>query len=202
VKAVLLATRNEGKIREFRQLLAGEPLTVETLAAHEELGDVEETGKTFEENAVLKASHFARATGLWTIAEDSGLVVDALGGAPGVLSARYAGVHGDDAANNARLIAELQGKEDRRARYVCSLVLAQPDGTIAVSVQGVCEGHIVDQPRGTGGFGYDPHFITNGESRTNAELPPRDKNAISHRGQALRGFMPLLRVHLSGPGAS
>ena len=194
--SVLLATRNSGKIREFAQLLAGEPVQVETLGAHPEFGDVEETGETFDENARIKATYFARASGMWTIAEDSGLVVDALGGEPGVYSARYAGTHGDDAANNEKLIRELQGIEDRSARYVCAIVLARPDGEIAVSVQGVCEGQIVDKPRGCGGFGYDPHFMTTGETRTNAELSPKDKNAISHRGQAIRTFGPLLRVHL------
>lgn len=194
--SVLLATRNAGKIREFAQLLAGEPVQVETLGAHPELGDVEETGETFDENARIKASYFAQASGMWTIAEDSGLVVDALGGEPGVYSARYAGEHGDDAANNEKLIRELQGLEDRSARYVCAIVLARPDGEIAVSVQGVCEGQIVDKPRGSGGFGYDPHFMATGETRTNAELPPRDKNALSHRGQAIRTFAPLLRIHL------
>ncbi len=201
MKTLLLATRNEGKLREFSALFADQGIGIETLVPHPDLADVEETGKTFAENAKLKASEYARRMGLWTIAEDSGLTVDALDGAPGVLSARYAGVHGDDAANNEKLIRKLQGIENRRARYVCAIALARPDGEIAVCAQGVCEGRIVDEPRGAGGFGYDPYFIAEGEIRTNAELPPEEKNAISHRGQALRAFLPLLRVHLGTPGA-
>lgn len=196
MKKLLLATRNEGKLREFMGMFASFDLELETLDAHADVGEVEETGKTFEDNARLKARAYAEKTGCWTLAEDSGLVVDALGGAPGVLSARYAGVHGDDAANNAHLIRELQGIAERRARYMCSIVLARPDGEVVVAVQGVCEGRIVDEPRGSGGFGYDPHFVPAGESRTTAELPPKDKNAISHRGQALRTLLPLLRLHL------
>ncbi len=202
MKTLLLATRNEGKLREFSALLANQGIAIETLVPHPELDEVEETGKTFAENAKLKASEYARLVGVWTIAEDSGLSVDALDGAPGVLSARYAGVHGDDTANNEKLIRELQGVENRRARYVCAIALARPDGEIAVCAQGVCEGRIVDEPRGAGGFGYDPYFIAEGEVRTNAELPPDEKNAISHRAHALRSFLPLLRVHTgSDPSA-
>ena len=194
--SLLLATRNEGKIREFQELLAGAGIELETLDSQPDAGEVEETGETFEENARIKATHYARSSGKWTVAEDSGLVVDSLGGEPGVHSARYAGTHGDDAANNKKLLAELADEEDRNARYVCSIVLAQPSGEVAVTVQGVCEGRIVQKPRGKGGFGYDPLFVPSGEFRTNAELPPEEKNAISHRGRALRSFLPLLRVHL------
>lgn len=193
---LLLATRNPGKLREFRDLLAGEGVDIETLDQYPHAGEIEETGKTFEENARLKASGYARATAQWTIAEDSGLVVDALGGEPGVHSARYAGEHGNDAANNEKLLRELDGVEDRTARYVAAIVLARPDGEVMTAVQGVCEGWIVEQPRGLGGFGYDPLFMPSGESRTNAELSPTEKHAISHRGQALRTFLPLLRLHL------
>ncbi len=196
MKALLLATRNEGKMREFLELFEGLGVAIETLDSHSDAGEVEETGKTFEDNASLKAREYALRTGRWTIAEDSGLVVDALGGEPGVHSARYAGEHGDDAANNAKLISEMEGIEERRARYVCVIALARPDGEIAVSVRGVCEGRISEDARGTGGFGYDPFFIPDGETRTNAELPPEEKHRTSHRGRALRSFLPLLRVHL------
>lgn len=196
---VLVATRNEGKLRELRTLLAGEPLQLDTLATHPEVGEVDETGETFEENAAIKASHAARATGLWAIGEDSGIVVDALGGAPGVRSARYAGVHGDDEANNRKLIDALKGVEKRAARYVCALTLADPTGQVVSTVHGVSEGWIIDEPRGSGGFGYDPYFLPEGETRTNAELSEREKSAISHRGRAVRAFIPVLRLHLGLP---
>jgi len=177
-------------------LLAGEDISLETLSAHKEVGDIEETGETFEENAGIKASHAARATGLWTLGEDSGIVVDALGGAPGVLSARYAGVHGDDVGNNRKLIADLQGVENRAARYVCALALANSEGEVVATVHGVSEGRIIDEPRGSAGFGYDPYFVPEGETRTNAELSGNEKSAISHRGRAVRAFVPILRLHL------
>ena len=193
---VLLATRNEGKLREFRDMLAAESIPVETLEGHPGSGEARETGSTFEENARIKAAYYAGATGKWTMAEDSGLLVDALGGEPGVRSARYAGKHGDDAANNERLLRALKGIPDRSARYICAIVLARPDGEPVVTVQGVCEGEIIETPRGEGGFGYDPLFIPTGEVRTNAELPPEEKNAISHRGRALRSLLPLMRLYL------
>lgn len=193
---LLLATRNAGKLREFHQLLAGFPVELVTLDSVPTAVEVEETGDTFEANARLKATGYARQADCWTIAEDSGLVVDALGGAPGIHSARYSGVHGDDDANNRKLIHELQGVSGRSARYVAAIVLARADGTVVAVAQGVCEGSIVDEPRGKGGFGYDPHFIATGETRTNAELDPREKHAISHRGQGLRTFLPLLRAQL------
>ncbi len=197
-RPLLVATRNEGKLKELRLLLEGTGLRLETLASHPEAGDVEETGATFDENARLKASYAARATGLWSIADDSGLVVDALGGAPGVRSARYAGVHGDDAANTAKLLREMDGKTDRLARFVCAMALARPDGSIAASAFGVCEGVISVAPRGRGGFGYDPVFIPLlMPDQTMAELDRHDKNAVSHRGAALRAFLPLVRVHFA-----
>jgi XTP/dITP diphosphohydrolase len=197
MKRVLLATRNAGKLRELRELLDGVDVRLESLAAHPEVGDVEEDGATFEENARKKAGHAARASGLWSIAEDSGLCVDALGGAPGVRSARYAGVHGDDAANNARLLRDLASIRDRSARYVCVLALARPDGEVVVTTRGVCEGSIALEPRGKGGFGYDPIFVPERIPHvTMAELAPEQKNLISHRGQGLHAFLPLLRAHL------
>lgn len=196
---MLVATRNEGKLRELRTLLSGEPLRLESLAAHVRVGEVDETGETFEENAKLKAAHAARKTGLWTIGEDSGIEVDALGGAPGIRSARYAGVHGDDAANNRKLIEALKGVDDRTARYVCALALASPTGEVVSMVRGASEGRIVDEPRGTGGFGYDPYFVPEGETRTNAELTELEKSALSHRGRAVRALIPILRLHVGLP---
>jgi XTP/dITP diphosphohydrolase len=192
---LLLATRNVGKLRELEQLLeeAGlEGLVVETLADHAQVGEVEETGPTFEENARLKATQAARATGLWALADDSGLEVEALGGAPGVLSARYAGRHGDSAANNARLLRELEGVTDRQASFVCVAALARPDGEIVAAERGICRGSIEEKPRGAGGFGYDPFFLPDGKNLTMAELSPGEKGAISHRGRALRALIPAL----------
>lgn len=197
---LLVATRNEGKLRELRTLLAGEPIRIESLATHPEVGEVDETGETFEANAKLKATYAAQKTGLWTVGEDSGIEVDALGGAPGVRSARYSGVHGDDAANNRKLIEAMKGVEDRSARYMCALALADPTGEILATVHGVSEGRLVEEPRGSGGFGYDPYFVPEGESRTNAELSEREKSALSHRGRAARAFIPILRLHLGLPG--
>ena len=193
---LLLASRNRGKLREMRRLLPG--FTLESLDQHPEVPEVEETGTSFEENAGLKAVAAARASGLWSLGEDSGLEVDALGGAPGVHSARYAGVHGDDEANNQKLVAELSGYRDRGARYVCALVLANPDGKVVASMRGESEGSIAETPRGTGGFGYDPYFIPEGKAHTNAELSPDEKAAISHRGAALRRLLPALAQHLRG----
>jgi len=196
-RPLLVATRNEGKLNELRSLLEGTGLRLETLASQPLSGDLAETGATFDENARSKASAAARATALWTIADDSGLEVAALGSAPGVRSARYAGVHGDDAANLAKLLHELDGRTDRRARFVCSIALARPDGEIVATAHGVCEGAIAAAARGTGGFGYDPVFVPRAfPGQTLAELDPRDKNAVSHRGAALRAFLPLLRAHL------
>jgi XTP/dITP diphosphohydrolase len=202
VRRLLLATRNQGKLREMRELLGGLDMRLETLAIHPEVGEVEETGDTFEANARLKAVEVAKATSLWTVGEDSGLCVDALDGAPGVRSARYAGIHGDDAGNNARLLRELEGVTDRSARYVCTLCLARPDGTMVVTTRGVCEGEIATEPRGQGGFGYDPLFIPERMPEvTMAELLPEQKNLLSHRGQALHAFIPLLKAHLDDADA-
>jgi len=199
LKRLLLATRNEGKLRELRPFLEGLDARVETLASHPDIGDVDENGASFEENARKKASHAARRSGLWTVAEDSGLCVDALAGAPGVRSARYAGVHGDDAANNARLLRELGSADNRTARYVCVLVLATPSGEISAEARGVCEGEIARELRGSAGFGYDPLFIPERvPGLTMAQLAPEQKSLISHRAQAMHAFVPLLRAHLLG----
>ena len=197
MRRLLLATRNEGKARELREFLAGLDVLIESLASHPEAPDVEEAGGSFEANARLKATQAATSTGIWSIAEDSGLVVDKLGGEPGVYSARYAGVHGDVAANNAKLLRELEGESQRSARFICVMALARPDGEIVAIGHGTCEGSIAEQPRGRDGFGYDPIFIPErAPNCTMAELEPHEKGHISHRGQAMRSFLPLLRVHL------
>ena len=183
---LVLASGNAGKLRELRDVLG----TRFTLRAQSEfdVDDVEETGLTFIENALLKARHAASATGLPALGDDSGLCVDALGGAPGLYSARYAGVHGDSAANIARLLDEMDGVPDaaRTARFHCVLALlrhaADPQPIV---VEGRWDGVILREPRGTLGFGYDPVFLDPGHGRSAAELEPAIKNAISHRGRAL-----------------
>ena len=193
---LLLATRNSGKLRELRSLLGGEAIELVALDECPEIGEIEETGRTFEENAALKAAAAARASRCFALGEDSGLEVDALGGAPGVYSARFAGRHGDDEANNRKLIRDLRGKENRVARYVCAMVLADPSGEVIATTRGVCEGRIRDEPKGHNGFGYDPYFVPDAARVTMAELEPQMKDAISHRGQALRAMVGLLHLHL------
>jgi XTP/dITP diphosphohydrolase len=187
-KPLVIATGNPGKLREFRALLADLPFDV---VAQTELGVVapDETGSTFLDNALLKARHAAAATNAAAIADDSGLEVDALGGAPGIYSARYAGVGADDDANNAKLLAALERTpvQARRARYRCVLVfVAGPGDAAPLTAEGVWEGMILDSPRGAGGFGYDPYFWLPELNMTAAELDPADKNRLSHRGRALR----------------
>ena len=182
---LLLATRNLHKLAEIRAILRIPGL--ETIAADEVPGlpEVEEDAPTFEGNACKKARTLAQAGGLWTLADDSGLEVDALGGAPGVRSARYAGVQGDTPANNAKLLRRMEGLADRRARFRCVLALAAPDGR-AWTVEGTCAGRLLESPRGGRGFGYDPLFVPDGCEQTFAEMEPEAKNRISHRAAALR----------------
>lgn len=195
---LVLATHNQGKLRELRELLRGQVpgLDVDTQvvdAGAVDAPDVRETGVTFEANALLKAHAVAEATGLPAIADDSGLSVDVLGGAPGIFSARWSGIHGDDAANLALLLAQLSDvpAEHRGAAFVCAAALALPDGTEQVKL-GRLEGTVLEEPRGEGGFGYDPILQPTGEDRSCAELASAEKNAISHRGQAFRALMPHL----------
>jgi XTP/dITP diphosphohydrolase len=188
---VLIATGNPAKAREFREMLASERLEFTDLAQHGRYEEVEETGRTFRANACLKASGYARQFGTWTLADDSGLEVDALGGAPGVLSARWAETHAagrGDAANNDLLLRQLQNVEDgrRAARFVCVLALADPDGRIILTARDAVEGRILREPRGSNGFGYDPLFLVPDLGRTMAELAAEQKHKISHRGKALR----------------
>lgn len=187
---VLLATSNAGKVREIRQIAAGTPLVWHSLAEYGGVPAVEETGATFAENARLKALHYAAATGLDTLADDSGLEVDALDGAPGVHSARYAGTPRDDAANNRKLVAALADvpPERRTARFRCAMAFAR-GGRLVLETDGRVEGLIVDVARGANGFGYDPHFLLPDLHRTAAELSADVKNARSHRGQALRHML-------------
>lgn len=192
---LVLATTNPGKIREFHRLLtaAGLPLQIIGLDAVG-LTAPPETGTTFAANAILKARNAATLSGLPALADDSGLAVDALDGAPGVYSARYAGEDADDEANRQLLIAALAAVPEaaRTGRFVCAIALARPDGAVAV-VEAACEGHLLTTPRGTNGFGYDPLFALPDRGVTMAELSMDEKNAISHRAQAVARAVPMLR---------
>jgi XTP/dITP diphosphohydrolase len=201
---IMLATRNPGKLREIQQVLADLDVQVTGLG-DDGITEPEETGATFAENARDKALYYARATGCWCLADDSGLVVDALGGAPGVLSARYAAADCSpdatrealDQANNAKLLRELSGAPDekRTARFVCRLALAVDD-TIVLEADGVVEGRIAHAPAGQNGFGYDPLFFVPQLGCTTAQLSAERKNQISHRGRAVRQFAEKLKTFL------
>jgi XTP/dITP diphosphohydrolase len=182
---VVLATRNAGKTEELRRLLADFPVVVMNLSDFGPMPPVEEEGTTFEENAVKKARSTAKVVGLPALADDSGLTVDALGGAPGVRSARYAGKHAADADNNAKLLKELEHEENRTAAFVCVIAIAVPWGP-ALVYEGRCEGLITREQMGTEGFGYDPVFFYPPLQKTFAQLTTEEKNQVSHRGQALR----------------
>ena len=181
---LLVATRNADKLREIQALFTVPSLEFVTTVDMPDLPEVEEDGETFEENAAKKAVTLAVASGLWAIADDSGLEVDALGGDPGVYSARYAGEPPDYLANNRKLLEELAKKEDRVARFRCAIALSDPLGNVRV-LEEACEGHIIDEPRGDNGFGYDPLFVPDGYKETFAEMDGSLKNSISHRARAL-----------------
>jgi XTP/dITP diphosphohydrolase len=200
---VVLATRNAKKCAELRALLAPHAIAVRSLADYDHLPDVVEDGATFGENAAKKASQVAVALGRWTIGEDSGLQVDALQGAPGVYSARFSGAGATDASNNALLAARLAdvGDERRGARYVCHVAIADPVGNVRLHVEETCRGRITHEPRGTGGFGYDPCFLIPELHRTFGELSPLVKQQLSHRGRALRKLIPLLLALLDAKAA-
>jgi len=195
---VLLGTGNPAKLAEILAILGAIPGVEWVSASDLGLPEPKEEGKTLEENAIIKAVTYAKRAGLPALAEDTGLEVEALGGAPGVLSSRFAGREKDYAANNRKLLELLEGAENRRARFRTVAVLALPDGRFWTS-EGVLEGEIAREPRGSGGFGYDPLFIPKGDTRTLAELSPEEKNAISHRRKALEGLKPLLRVLAENP---
>ena len=195
---LVVATRNHGKLAEIRELLSRLDVTVKALGDYPSAPEPRETGATFRENAVIKAVAAASFTGEVAVADDSGLVVDALGGAPGVMSARYGGNGASDQEKYEKLLAQMAGVPDaeRTARFVCVVAVASPDGSIS-SADGVVEGTIACAPRGTGGFGYDPVFLIPELGMTFGELPPATKNAMSHRARALAGAEPLILEALS-----
>lgn len=196
---LLVATRNRGKVAEFRSMLAGAGVEVADLNGVADMFEPEETGRTFLANACLKASAYARHFSTWTVADDSGLAVDALGGQPGVFSARFAQMHaagGGDAANNAYLLKRLEAVpgDQRTARFICSLALADPAGNIILTTRGTVEGRVLDGPRGENGFGYDPLFLVPELGKTTAELSAEEKHAISHRGLAMQRMSRLMKA--------
>ncbi len=188
---LIIASNNRHKTEEIKAILGSRFECVMTLREAGIEHETVEDGKTFLENAEKKAREIAKISGCASIADDSGLCVDALGGAPGIYSARFCGRHGDDAGNNALLIEKLRGEENRRAHYTAAAVIAYPDG-YTVSAEGYMYGKIIHAPRGNGGFGYDPLFVPDGETRTLAEMSPEEKNRISHRGAALRTLLKKL----------
>jgi XTP/dITP diphosphohydrolase len=192
---IVLATRNEAKLVELSRILAASqsPVSLVSLAQFPDAPDVAETGRTFAANALLKARSAAQHTGLPAVADDSGLCVDALNGMPGVLSARWSGRHGDDQANLDLVLAQVGDvpAAERGAQFVCAAALVLPDGTERV-VEGQLEGSLARAPRGGNGFGYDPIFVPVSAAITTAEMAPDDKDAISHRGRALRALAPVI----------
>ncbi|WP_109528019.1 RdgB/HAM1 family non-canonical purine NTP pyrophosphatase [Nocardia aurea] len=193
---IVLATRNPGKIAELRRILA--EFDIVGLEEFPSIGEVAETGVTFEENALLKAHAVAQGSGLPAVADDSGLCVDVLNGMPGVFSARWSGRHGDDRANLDLLLAQVSDVPADRltAQFACVAALALPSGQARV-VDGTLRGRLIATPRGANGFGYDPIFVPEGETRTTAEMPAEEKDSISHRGRAFRALAPIVRDLLS-----
>ena len=181
---LVLATRNPGKTKEMGELLTGFPVVIKNLDDFGPIPEIEEDGSTFEENAYKKASFTAKVLGLPALADDSGLAVHALDGAPGIYSARYAGPGATDEENNTKLLADMAGCADRSATFICVISIAVPCG-VALTYEGRCEGTIANAPQGTDGFGYDPLFYYPPMGKSFAELSPGEKNAVSHRGKAL-----------------
>lgn len=194
---VVLATRNAGKVQELQRILA--PYGVELVGLQDDFEPAPETEPTFRGNALAKAAEAAAHYGLPAVADDSGIAVDALNGMPGVLSARWSGRHGDDVANLDLLLGQIADVPDdrRTARFVCAAAIALPNGT-AVVVEEALDGSVIREPRGTNGFGYDPIFVPDGETRTSAELSAQEKDAISHRGKAFRALAPKVVELLTG----
>ena len=181
---LIIATTNEGKLREYRELLSGIDAELDGLHAFDGLNEPAETGATFEENAGIKAREYAQQTGEWVLADDSGLEIAALGGAPGVHSARFGGERSSYAQKIAMILDRMRGSPDRSARFVCVIAVARPNGTIAATALGECRGEIAERPRGANGFGYDPVFVPLGHRRTFGEMTDEEKSALSHRGRA------------------
>ncbi len=192
---ILIATRNSGKVLELKNILDGLPFELLNLKDFPNVVEAEETGATFTENAKLKAQSYARQTGLFALADDSGLEVAALGGAPGIYSARYAGENADDAAKIEKLLDQISrtGSVDRSARFVCAAAVAGETGEILFTAEDYCEGKIAFEPRGKNGFGYDPVFVPSGFDRTFGELSDSVKRKISHRAHALEKIIRYLR---------
>jgi len=192
---LLLGTRNPGKLREITNILEDSGWSFSSLQEFASVESAEEHGDSYSKNAIAKARFYATATGLWALADDSGLEVEALAGGPGVLSARYAGESASDADRRNLLVSELEktGDKERRARFVSVVAIASADGAVLKTSEGICEGTITFGPRGEGGFGYDPLFIPNGYDQTFAELPEKVKNLISHRARALIKTKEFLR---------
>ncbi|WP_066376033.1 MULTISPECIES: RdgB/HAM1 family non-canonical purine NTP pyrophosphatase [unclassified Anabaena] len=188
---LVVATSNPGKLREMQAYL--QDTGWELILKPAEL-EIEETGVTFAENACLKASQIAQATGNWAIADDSGLQVDALNGSPGVYSARYGTTDSD---RIARLLRELGSEDNRKAQFVCVVAIARPDGSIAIQTEGICPGEILHAPRGNGGFGYDPIFYVPEKQLTFAQMTPELKKSVSHRGKAFAALLPQLPTLLT-----
>ncbi|MED1808496.1 XTP/dITP diphosphatase [Bacillus subtilis] len=195
MKEAIIATHNPGKVKEFKEILEPSGYDVKSLAEIGFTEEIEETGHTFEENAILKAEAVAKAVNKMVIADDSGLSIDNLGGRPGVYSARYAGEQKDDQANIEKVLSELKGieKEQRTARFRCALAVSIP-GEETKTVEGHVEGYIAEEPRGEYGFGYDPIFIVKDKDKTMAELTSDEKNKISHRADALKKLSKLLEA--------
>jgi len=198
MRLLLLGTRNPGKLREIASILEGSGWSFSSLQEFDHVGSAEENGVTYSENAIAKAQFYAAATGLVALADDSGLEVAALSGAPGVYSARYAGENASDADRRQLLLSELSktSNTDRRARFVCVVAIAAPSGAVLNISEGICHGTITFTPRGDGGFGYDPLFIPDGHTKTFAELPETIKNLISHRALALAQTKQFLAADL------
>lgn len=198
LRTLVLASRNKKKLVEIKPLLAGLPIELVDVSVLPSVPEIEETGKTFLENAILKAVGVAKAAGEWTLAEDSGLVVPALGGEPGVDSAIYAGTHGDDVGNNRKLLEKIVKLpvEKRGAYFICTAVLADPDGNVVASTEGRCHGVIVTETRGVAGFGYDPLFLIQEYHQTFGELSGVVKGALSHRAKAITQLRPVLAKHI------
>ena len=199
---IVLATTNPGKVREFIAMMANvEGVNVRTLDEFDNVPEVIEDGDTFEANAEKKATVVAKATGVWALSDDSGLAVDALGGAPGIHSARYAGERATDEQNLDKVLADLANvpERKRRAQFVCALVLSDPQGRVVHVVQDECAGSILFERRGDGGFGYDPVFLLESSTQTTGELTREEKAAISHRGKAMRSMVVYIEAHVKRP---